>query len=108
MGFLLFLLIGLVAGWIAGQIMKGQGYGLVGNLIVGVIGAFIGGVVFGLLGIGGGNLIGELVAAVVCRLTSAISASTLSILVVSFSNDSIPVFTARNLMSSDATARSSW
>ncbi len=34
-----FLLIGLLAGWIAGQFMKGRGFGLVGNLIVGVIGA---------------------------------------------------------------------
>ena len=42
MNLLLFLLIGLVAGWLAGQIMKGKGFGLVGNLIVGVIGAFFG------------------------------------------------------------------
>ena len=37
------LIIGLIAGWLAGQIMKGSGYGLIGDLIVGVIGAFIGG-----------------------------------------------------------------
>jgi uncharacterized membrane protein YeaQ/YmgE (transglycosylase-associated protein family) len=37
------LIIGLIAGWLAGQIMKGGGFGLIGDLIVGVIGAFIGG-----------------------------------------------------------------
>jgi len=37
------LIIGLIAGWLAGQIMKGSGFGLIGDLIVGVIGAFIGG-----------------------------------------------------------------
>jgi len=41
-GLISFLLIGLVAGWIAGNLMKGRGLGLVGNLIVGVIGAFLG------------------------------------------------------------------
>jgi uncharacterized membrane protein YeaQ/YmgE (transglycosylase-associated protein family) len=38
-----FLLIGLVAGWLAGMIMKGSGFGLIGDLIIGVIGAFLGG-----------------------------------------------------------------
>jgi uncharacterized membrane protein YeaQ/YmgE (transglycosylase-associated protein family) len=38
-----FLIIGLVAGWLAGSIMKGRGFGLVGNLIVGVLGAVISG-----------------------------------------------------------------
>jgi uncharacterized membrane protein YeaQ/YmgE (transglycosylase-associated protein family) len=43
------LIIGLIAGWIAGQIMKGGGFGLIGDLIVGVIGAFIGGWLWGVL-----------------------------------------------------------
>ena len=64
MNFLWFLLIGLLAGWIAGQIMKGRGFGLVGNLIVGVIGAVLGGFLFGLLGLATVGLIGELIAAV--------------------------------------------
>ena len=42
MGFVWFLLIGLIAGWLAGQIMKGKGFGLIGNLVVGVIGAMLG------------------------------------------------------------------
>ena len=37
------LIIGLIAGWLAGQIMKGSGFGIIGDLIVGIIGAFIGG-----------------------------------------------------------------
>jgi len=42
-----FLLIGLVAGWLAGKITKGAGFGLVGDIVVGVIGAFVGGFFFG-------------------------------------------------------------
>ena len=60
-----FLIIGLLAGWIAGEIMKGKGFGLVGNLIVGVIGAFLGGFLFQQLGIVAGGLIGSLITAVV-------------------------------------------
>ncbi len=44
-----FLVIGLVAGWLAGQIMKGGGYGIIGDIVVGVIGAFIGGWLWGIL-----------------------------------------------------------
>ena len=43
MDFVWFILIGIAAGWLAGQIMKGGGFGLVGDLIVGVIGALLGG-----------------------------------------------------------------
>lgn len=43
MHLLYFLLIGLVAGWLAGLIMKGSGFGLIGDLVVGVLGAFFGG-----------------------------------------------------------------
>ena len=60
-----FLLIGLIAGWLAGQVMKGGGYGVVGDMIVGVIGAFLGGWLFSLLGIGAGGLIGSIIVAFV-------------------------------------------
>ncbi len=60
-----FLLIGLIAGWLAGQVMRGGGFGLVGDMIVGVIGAFLGGWVFSLLGISAGGLIGALITAFV-------------------------------------------
>ena len=46
MDIILFLLLGALAGWIAGKIMKGSGFGLIGNIVVGVIGAFIGGFLF--------------------------------------------------------------
>jgi uncharacterized membrane protein YeaQ/YmgE (transglycosylase-associated protein family) len=65
---LLFLVIGIVAGFLAGKIMKGAGFGLLGDLIVGVIGAFIGVWVFGLLGISSGGILGLLIAAVVGSL----------------------------------------
>jgi uncharacterized membrane protein YeaQ/YmgE (transglycosylase-associated protein family) len=60
-----FILIGIAAGWLAGQIMKGGGYGLLGDLIVGVIGALLGGFLFRLLGISAGGLLGSLITATV-------------------------------------------
>lgn len=65
MHFLWFILIGLCAGWLAGQITKGEGFGVVGNLIIGVIGAILGGFLFGLLGLSSNSLLGELVTATV-------------------------------------------
>ncbi len=65
---LIFLAIGIVAGFLAGKIFKGSGFGLVGDLIIGVIGAFIGVWVFGLLGISSAGIIGLLIAAVVGAL----------------------------------------
>jgi len=62
---IVFLLVGLVAGWLAARIMRAGPFGLVGDLIIGVIGAFIGGWLFGLLGISAGGILGLLVAAVV-------------------------------------------
>lgn len=60
-----FLLIGLIAGWLAGRVMRGGGFGLVGDMIVGVIGALIGGWLFGQLGISAGGLIGAIITAFV-------------------------------------------
>lgn len=65
MDFLWFLLIGLAAGWLAGQIMKGGGSGLVGDLVMGVIGSILGGFLFGLLGLSATGLLGSLVTATV-------------------------------------------
>ncbi len=59
------LLIGAVAGWLAGQFMKGRGFGLLGNIVVGIVGAFIGGYLLGEIGISlGGGLFGTLTTAV--------------------------------------------
>ena len=60
-----FLLIGLAAGWIAGQVTKGRSFGLVNDLIVGVIGVFLGGMLFSILGLAATGLIGSLVTATV-------------------------------------------
>ena len=60
---IVFLIIGVVAGFLAGKIMKGGGFGLVGDLVLGVIGAFVGGWVFGLLGILPVGILGTLIAA---------------------------------------------
>jgi uncharacterized membrane protein YeaQ/YmgE (transglycosylase-associated protein family) len=65
LGLIWFLLIGLIAGWLAGRVMRGGGFGLVGDLIVGVIGALLGGWLFGFLGISAGGLIGALITAFV-------------------------------------------
>lgn len=58
------LVIGLIAGFLASMVMRGGGYGIVGDIIVGIIGAFLGGWLFSLLGIGaGGGLIGSIIVA---------------------------------------------
>ena len=62
-GLIIFLAIGAVAGWLAGKLMKGGGFGLPGNIVVGIVGAVIGGFVFGLLGITTTGLIGSIVTA---------------------------------------------
>ena len=51
MSLIWFIVVGIVAGWLAGTLMKGGGFGLVGDLVVGVIGAVFGGWLFGQLGI---------------------------------------------------------
>jgi len=65
MHLLLFLIIGAVAGWLAGQLTKGGGYGLIGDLVIGVIGAILGGWLFGMIGIFAYGLIGRLVTATI-------------------------------------------
>jgi uncharacterized membrane protein YeaQ/YmgE (transglycosylase-associated protein family) len=65
---LLFLVIGILAGFLAGKIMKGSGFGLIGDLVIGVIGSFVGVWLFGLLGISSGGVLGLLAAALVGAL----------------------------------------
>ena len=64
--FLWFLIVGLIAGWLAGVLVKGGGFGLIGDLVVGVIGAFLGGFLFTSLGVSaGGGLLGAIVVATI-------------------------------------------
>ncbi len=55
--------IGILAGWLAGKIMRGRGYGVLLDLVLGIIGSLIGGFVFGLLGLHAYSLIGSIVVA---------------------------------------------
>jgi uncharacterized membrane protein YeaQ/YmgE (transglycosylase-associated protein family) len=65
MNFIAFLIIGALAGWLAGNIMKGRGFRLLGNIVVGIVGAFLGGFLFRLLGLASFGFIGSLVTATV-------------------------------------------
>jgi uncharacterized membrane protein YeaQ/YmgE (transglycosylase-associated protein family) len=66
MQFVWFVLIGLVAGWLAGTLMKGGGFGVIGDIVVGVLGALLGGFLFSSLGLSaGGGLIGAVVVATI-------------------------------------------
>ncbi|PKB16248.1 GlsB/YeaQ/YmgE family stress response membrane protein [Flavobacterium sp. 5] len=65
MGILYFLLIGAISGWLAGQLWKGSGFGLFGNIIIGIIGGFFGGWLTGKFGIGGGTLLWQIIISAV-------------------------------------------
>src|SRR5215813_10412623 len=66
MGFLAWIVVGLIAGWLAGQVMKGGGYGILIDIILGILGGFLGGWIFGKLGIwSGGGMIGSIIVAFV-------------------------------------------
>jgi uncharacterized membrane protein YeaQ/YmgE (transglycosylase-associated protein family) len=61
---IILLIVGAIAGWAAGQIVKGYGFGLVGNIVVGVVGAFIGNWLFPQLGLWGADMIGMIISAI--------------------------------------------
>jgi uncharacterized membrane protein YeaQ/YmgE (transglycosylase-associated protein family) len=63
---IIFLIVGAIAGWLAGQIMRGGGFGLVGDIIVGIIGAFLAGMLFPKLGLHiGSGLLGAIISATI-------------------------------------------
>ena len=62
-GIIAWIIVGLVAGWLAGVVMKGGGYGLVGDLVVGLVGALLGGFLAGLFLGGSVGLIGSIIVA---------------------------------------------
>ncbi|MCB1161298.1 MAG: GlsB/YeaQ/YmgE family stress response membrane protein [Candidatus Krumholzibacteriia bacterium] len=64
MNLIFFLIIGALAGWIAGQLTKGRGFGLLGNLGLGVLGSIIGGFALGLLGFRSAGLLAQLITSV--------------------------------------------
>jgi uncharacterized membrane protein YeaQ/YmgE (transglycosylase-associated protein family) len=62
-GLIIFLVVGAIAGWLAGMLMKGGGFSLIGNIIVGIIGSVVGGFAFGLFGIAAGGILGSIITA---------------------------------------------
>jgi len=66
MGFLTWILVGLIAGWLAGVAMKGGGYGALADILLGIVGGVVGGWLFGILGIWpAGGLIGSILVSFV-------------------------------------------
>ncbi len=65
MGIIGSILIGAAAGYLAGQILRGKGYGAIGNIILGIFGGLIGDFLFGIVGLGPTGLAGDLIAATV-------------------------------------------
>lgn len=72
------IVVGLIAGWLAGQVMKGGGYGILIDILLGLVGGVVGGWVFGVLGIfPGGGIVGSIIvsfvgAVILVALTRAI------------------------------------
>jgi uncharacterized membrane protein YeaQ/YmgE (transglycosylase-associated protein family) len=61
----LWIISGVVAGWLTGQMMRGRGYGLIGDLVIGLLGGMVGGWLFGALELAARNTVGEIVMAFV-------------------------------------------
>ena len=59
------IVVGLIAGWAAGKIMKGGGYGPAMDIVLGIVGAVVGGWLMGMLGIYAGGLLGTIVIAII-------------------------------------------
>ncbi|MBN9552369.1 MAG: GlsB/YeaQ/YmgE family stress response membrane protein, partial [Alphaproteobacteria bacterium] len=62
---LVFIIIGAIAGWLAGVIMKGSGFGLVGDIIIGLVGGLIAGWLLPMVGVSFGGLIGSIIMSVI-------------------------------------------
>jgi uncharacterized membrane protein YeaQ/YmgE (transglycosylase-associated protein family) len=73
-GIIAWLVVGLIAGWLAGLVMQGGGFGLVGDMIVGLIGAVLGGLLFGQLVTGAPNFVGSILVAFIgaCLLIAVV------------------------------------
>lgn len=70
MDIILWIVIGAVAGWIAGELMRGHGFGVIGNIVVGIVGAIIGGLIFDAMDVAPslgilGSLIMSLIGAII-------------------------------------------
>ena len=65
MGFIWYIIIGIIAGFLASKIMRGGGFGLIINLLLGILGGVLGGWVFALFGLAASGLIGSLITSTV-------------------------------------------
>jgi uncharacterized membrane protein YeaQ/YmgE (transglycosylase-associated protein family) len=63
-GIIWWIIVGLIAGWGAGRIMKGGGYGVIADVLLGIVGGIVGGWVIGLLGLGAGGFIWTILVAI--------------------------------------------
>jgi len=78
-GLIAWLVVGLIAGWLAGKFMKGGGYGVVGDIVLGIIGAFVGGFIFSILlpgssaGLIGGIVVAFIGAVILIALARALT-----------------------------------
>jgi uncharacterized membrane protein YeaQ/YmgE (transglycosylase-associated protein family) len=63
-GIMWWIVVGLIAGWAAGRIMKGGGYGVIADILLGIIGGIVGGWVVGLLGFGAGGFTWSIIVAI--------------------------------------------
>jgi len=63
-GIIWWIVVGLIAGWAAGRIMKGGGYGVVADIVLGILGGILGGWIVGMLGLGGGGLLWSILVAI--------------------------------------------
>jgi uncharacterized membrane protein YeaQ/YmgE (transglycosylase-associated protein family) len=75
-GVIAWIIVGLIAGWLAGLVMRGGGYGIIGDIVVGLIGALIGGFVFGLFVEGDAGFWGSIAVAFIgaCILVAIVRA----------------------------------
>jgi uncharacterized membrane protein YeaQ/YmgE (transglycosylase-associated protein family) len=65
MHILIWIVVGIVAGWLTGLVMKGKSYGIVGDLIIGLLGGVVGGFIFGLLGLSPTSWVGQILVSLV-------------------------------------------
>lgn len=79
MGILTWVVVGVVAGWLAGVVMKGKGFGLIGNMIIGIVGALVGGWLAGAL----------------FNISNAVSGFNLGTIVVAFLGAVVVLYIAR-------------
>lgn len=63
-GIIWWIVVGLIAGWAAGRIMKGGGYGMIADIVLGILGGILGGWVIGKLGYGGGGMVWSILVAI--------------------------------------------